>query len=222
MIGRKTDLLTKGGASLAAHDPALQLLEATRATFEHRETTNDAVVSAMNGHLLEQETPAAISADFGAKIFAQIDQHERDISAAQTAAYAAGAGIRELLNLPDPLKELALESAGRGGWTFAGAGVKAMPLDTGGKLKAKLLRIEPGHGAPNHDHTGTEYTLVLAGAFHDGADRYGPGDLSVKRVGQIHHPIATHDGVCIALSVEEGGVAFTGALGLLQRMFTRH
>jgi hypothetical protein len=28
--------------------------------------------------------------------------------------------------------------------------------------------------------------------------------------------------VCFALAVEEGEVAFTGALGVLQRMFTRH
>jgi putative transcriptional regulator len=120
------------------------------------------------------------------------------------------------------LREVCLESAGTAGWTFAGPGVRSLTLSTGGLLPAKLLRIEPGQGAPNHDHTGTEYTLVVKGAFEDGTGRFGPGDLSIKRAGQIHHPIAEFGEVCFALAVEEGEVAFTGALGVLQRLFTRH
>jgi putative transcriptional regulator len=222
MLGRNRDFFAKNGAPLANLEPALQLLAQTQAALHARETINEAVVGSISGLFLEAQAPAAVGDDFGARILAQIDGLENDVSASRAAAVAAGAGLQELLNLPQPLKDLALESAGRSGWAFSGTGVKSMALETGGKLKAKLLRIEPGHGAPNHDHTGTEYTLVVSGAFHDGTDRYGPGDLSVKSVGQIHHPIATDEGICFALAVEEGGVAFTGALGILQRMFTRH
>ena len=76
--------------------------------------------------------------------------------------------------------------------------------------------------APHHDHTGTEYTLVVCGAFEDGTGMFGPGDLSIKRPGQMHHPVALPGGVCLALTVEEGDIALTGALGMLQRLFTRH
>jgi putative transcriptional regulator len=51
---------------------------------------------------------------------------------------------------------------------------------------------------------------------------FGPGDLSIKRPGQMHHPVALPGGVCLALTVEEGDIALTGALGMLQRLFTRH
>lgn len=222
MFGRNSDLLAISAAMAGNIDPALRLLSDTQAALTRLSSVNEGICEAIGGLSLEAEIPASLSNHFDGDVFARIDAYERDLTHSKAAAFAAGAGIQELLDLPQPLRDLALESAGKSGWTFAGAGVRSMAIEAGGKLKTKLLRIEPGHGAPNHDHTGTEHTLVITGAFHDETGRYGRGDLAIKRSGQIHHPIAAKEGICIALTVEEGDVAFTGALGMLQRMFTKH
>lgn len=176
------------------------------------------------GAWLEAERPAPMSPDALDQVMALIDALEpaRRPFRITAAARAAGAGVQELLDLPEPLREVALNAFARRGWQFAGPGVKIAALDTGGEAEAQLLRIEPGHGAPEHDHTGAEYTLVVTGAFRDSSGRYGPGDLSVRQPGEIHRPTAEPGEVCFALAVSEGDVAFTGTLGLLQRFFTRH
>jgi putative transcriptional regulator len=222
MFGRNTDMIGLSATLAGKVDPALRLLADTQATLNKVRPLNADVIDAIGAQGLESEAPARVGADFAGRVWAKIEAHENTITRSQIAAKAAGASLQELLALPEPVRVLALESAGEAGWTFAGPGVKTMNLNVGGKLATKLLRIEPGHGAPNHDHTGTEYTLVISGAFEDGSGKFGPGDVAVKRAGQIHHPVASASGVCFALTVEEGEVAFTGALGVLQRLFTRH
>jgi putative transcriptional regulator len=222
MFGRNSQMIGFPAASPGQLDPSLYLLSETQASVRGVRFGNEGIVDCLGGLELEQERLAPLSDNFAEELWAKIDTYEVSQARARDAAKAAGNALQELLDLPQPLREICLESAGRFGWTFAGPGVKYLPLDTGGKLPAKLLRIEPGFGAPNHDHTGTEYTLVVKGAFEDGLGHYGPGDLSIKRAGQIHHPIAQSGEICFALAVEEGDVAFTGALGVLQRLFTRH
>jgi putative transcriptional regulator len=222
MFGRHHDMIGLSAALTGKVDPALRLLAETQAVLTHGTSTNLGIMETIGGACLEAENGASVRASFGSDIMARIEAYEADCVRAKVAAKAAGASLQELLSLPQPLRDVALIGAGKGGWTFAGPGVKSMTLEAGGKFGAKLLRIEPGHGAPNHDHTGTEYTLVVTGAFEDGTGYFGPGDVAIKRPGQIHHPIAANEGVCFALAVEEGEVAFTGALGVLQRMFTRH
>lgn len=203
-------------------DPSLRLLVETQAALKGLSSFSFDLGDVIGGDALEAQAPAPVSDDFLSHVFAQIDALEDSHAQARQAVHAAGRALDELLGLPQPLRDISLESAAREGWTFAGPGVKSMALETGGALRAKLLRIEPGHGAPHHDHTGTEYTLVVAGAFEDGTGRFAPGDLSIKRPGQMHHPVALPGGVCLALTVEEGDIALTGALGMLQRLFTRH
>lgn len=203
-------------------DPSLRLLVETQAALKGIAPLSLDLGDVIGGDALEAQAPAPVSDNFLAGVLAQIDALEDSHAQAREAMHAAGRALDELLGLPQPLRDISLDSAAREGWTFAGPGVKSMALETGGALRAKLLRIEPGHGAPHHDHTGTEYTLVVAGAFEDGTGRFGPGDLSIKRPGQMHHPVALPGGVCLALTVEEGDIALTGALGMLQRLFTRH
>lgn len=222
MFGRNSQMIGLPAAHGGQLDPSLLLLSETQASVQGVRTGNAGIADSLGGVELENESHVPISDQFVIGLWAKIDAYEASHARARAAAHAAGSALQELLDLPQPLRELCLESAGRGGWTFAAPGVKSLLLATGGRLPAKLLRIEPGFGAPNHDHTGTEYTLVIKGAFEDGSGHYGPGDLSIKRAGQIHHPIADQGEVCFALAVEEGGVAFTGALGVLQRLFTRH
>jgi putative transcriptional regulator len=222
MFGRNADMIGLSAALAGRVEPALRLLAETQAVLSKTRPLNGDIIDVIGATSLESEAPSSVSGAFERGIWSRIEAHENTITRSQIAARAAGASIEELLALPEPVRDLALDGAGKTGWAFAGPGVKSMSLDVAGKLTTKLLRIEPGFGAPNHDHTGTEYTLVISGAFEDGSGKFGPGDMSIKRAGQIHHPIATQCGVCFALAVEEGEVAFTGALGVLQRLFTRH
>jgi putative transcriptional regulator len=107
-----------------------------------------------------------------------------------------------MLELPDPLREAVFESMAAGRkWRFLGFGIRGLKLKIGGEGETELLRIEPGHGVAPHDHDGEEYTLVVTGAFHDGHERFGPGDVNIARAGFVHAPLAEKDEVCFALGV---------------------
>jgi putative transcriptional regulator len=207
-------------------NPSLAILRETREALQPNGVRIYSIEDSAAGLAFEEQTPFALGHDALDEVFGRIDRLEADRAqtreAAMTAAKAAGSAVQELLDLPGPIRDLALEAATGSGWSFAGPGVKSMNLHVEGGYPIRLLRIEPGCGAPCHDHTGTEYTLVLSGAFKDGTGRFGRGDLSVKSQGQQHRPIAEQGAVCFALAVEEGSVAFTGALGLVQKLFSRH
>ncbi len=181
---------------------------------------------AVAGLLLEVADPVALSEKALPEVFAAIDAEEAVIGeagrapmqagdlASQKAAEAAGHAINELLSLPDEIRDLALE---QGGWSFAGPGVRTMELMTDGPAKAQLIRLEPGCGVPRHSHDGREFTLVLTGAFHDGRDRFGKGEMCAADPSVEHKPVAEYGEVCIALAVTDGPLAFTGPLGWVQR-----
>lgn len=180
------------------------------------------------GVLLEREQPASMMPDALATLFDVIDSEEAGVGEAgparfdaklgsersRSAAHKAGQAIEELLGLPAPVRDLALE---QGGWSFAGPGVRNMTLMDEGGAKAELIRIEPGRGVPHHGHDCTEFTLVLTGGFSDGRASYGPGEVCMANPDTIHKPVADEDGVCIVLAVTDGPLAFTGPLGWIQR-----
>jgi len=134
----------------------------------------------------------------------------------KAAAKAADFALSELLDLPGPVRERALEAGAQ--WRFAAPGVRRIELMRDGDATAELLRIEPGHGSPSHTHVGREFTLVLAGAFADGIGRYEKGDLCAVGEETTHRPIAEPGEVCFALAVTDGSLKFTGALGAVQRL----
>ncbi|WP_439634641.1 ChrR family anti-sigma-E factor [Glycocaulis sp.] len=154
------------------------------------------------------DTEAAAAGEAGPS---QMVNHD----SARKAAKLASQSLDELLALPEPVRDLALEAAGN--WQFAGPGVRIMELMREDGAKAELIRLEPGHGVPRHTHDCKEFTLVLCGAFHDGLARYGKGDLSVADPDIEHKPVAEAGEVCIALAVTDGPLAFTGPLGWVQR-----
>lgn len=179
------------------------------------------------GLMLEAIEPAAMKSDALKDVFAVIDTEEAGVgeaavftpgagdTASRRAAEAAGQGLQELLDLPDAVRDQALEAGAA--WQFAGPGVRSMELMRDGSAKAELIRLEPGRGVPHHGHDGREFTLVLAGAFHDGRDRYARGELCAADPATEHKPVAEPGEVCIALAVTDGPLAFTGPLGWVQR-----
>ncbi len=67
-----------------------------------------------------------------------------------------------------------------------------------------LIYIGPGETVPHHDHSGTEYSYVAAGAFNDGVSSFSTGDFAISQHGYSHSPKATSDDGCLVLSWVEG------------------
>ena len=87
--------------------------------------------------------------------------------------------------------------------------------------RATLMRIGAGKGLPVHRHAGSEYTLVLAGGFADGRDRFDRGDVCVADPTVEHKPVADPDQPCICLVVAEAPVVLTGIFGRLLNPFLK-
>lgn len=202
-----------------ASHPGLRLMEATAAVLRG-DRAPSAPSDSLGGVFLESETPLAMAEDAADRALARIDGLQAIDSRARAAAGRAGRDLGEMLDLPDPLREAVFESMAAGRkWRFLGFGIRGLKLAIEGEGETELLRIEPGHGVAPHDHGGEEYTLVVTGAFHDGHERFGPGDVNIARPGFVHAPVAEKDEVCFALGVTLGGGArFEGAFGVFQRL----
>jgi putative transcriptional regulator len=74
---------------------------------------------------------------------------------------------------------------------------------------------------PDHGHGGTELTLVLQGAFLDGADRFGPGDVELADAATEHRPVAEDWDDCICLAASDARLRFKGLLPRLAQPLLR-
>ena len=216
-------------ADMAKAQPGLRLLLDT-ATFMRDEAVfaeNDLSATeadAIGGSIFEQEMAVEMSPEGFDRVMAQIAKLDQADQRAARAAKAAGQGLTEILNLPAPVRDAALSALEHSGWKFGGRGLKRLALaePTADGVHVELLRIVPGSGSPRHDHDGDEITLVLCGAYHDGHQRYGAGDIAIAHRGLVHQPIAEPGEVCFALAVSVGDPRFSGAVGLVQRALRLH
>lgn len=207
-----------------ALDSAMELLVETQAALCPASTNDIGVAETVAGAFFEGENPAPLSSDAFSRSVARLASEGAQQAAplaptVRAAATRASALLNEIFALPHTVHDCALEALGRGGWTFGGPGIRTLELDLGDHARAELIRIEPGWGAPRHNHTGGEFTLVLTGGFADERGRYNPGDIAYGGPGISHRPIATGDVVCYCLAVSEGRPVFSGALGLLQKIW---
>ena len=172
----------------------------------------------LGGALMEDEAPVALDERALTRAEAMIDDAEAADRRAARQAHAGGPHARELLGLPDPVRDAALRALSRRGWSFGGLGIRRLPLVAGGGAIAELVRVEPGRGAAEHDHTADELTLVLTGAYNDGHARYAPGEISHAGPGFLHAPRAELEDLCYLMLISFGPTRFTGQIGLLQRL----
>ncbi len=203
-------------------DPGIRLLVGCQASFNPRAAQEIAFNEALGGAFLEHETPQPMSEGALEDVMSRLDQLRADVRppAQDSSVY------REVNLLPEPAKSIALRHADGDGWSFMAPGVKCMDLSGDPELKGttvdvRLMRLEPGKGAPKHTHGGSELTLVLTGAFRDETGVYGPGDLSVATPKLTHRPIAEPGDVCIALAVTDAPLELTGVMGGVQRLLRR-
>lgn len=78
-----------------------------------------------------------------------------------------------------------------------------------GAAEFSLYHIAEGGRIPQHNHSGTEMTLVLQGGFSDESGSYHAGDFIIREAGDIHAPTALPGSECICLAVLEAPLRFT-------------
>jgi putative transcriptional regulator len=141
---------------------------------------------------------------------------------AEHGASAPAATPHWLRSVPAAVRELATEVA-RSPSHAASKGAPSLNLMhamAANRETMELLRIEPGKAIAAHAHEGTEYTLVLTGAFRDQRGIFAQGDLAVSDARHTHRPVAELGETCLALIVTTAPLRFKGPLGLLQRVMT--
>lgn len=124
-------------------------------------------------------------------------------------------------DLPAPLGDYVGGGLDAVKWRSVGMGVRQAVLPTEKGASARLLFIPAGQEMPDHGHRGTELTLVLQGAFLDGADRFGPGDVEIADEGMKHRPVAESWADCICLAATDARLRFSGLIPRLAQPFFR-
>lgn len=199
-------------------DPAFAMMLETQSLMRADVRRSVALSEMISGNFLETAPAARMSEGALDRALVAIDSLEVSQDLQRTAGQAAGDALNEMLSLPEPVRGAALEAAGKQGWQMMGLGLKRLKLDVGSKMEVELYRIAAGSKIPRHSHAGNEYTMVLSGGFSDERGTYGPGDVCVNGPTDTHQPIADDDEVCYALAVRDGGLRFTGVLGMVQKL----
>lgn len=106
-------------------------------------------------------------------------------------------------------------------WRPVGMGVKQAILTQSDGASARLLYIPGGREMPDHGHGGLEMTLVLKGAFLDGAERFGRGDVEIGDENLVHRPVAEAGEACICLAATDAPLRFSSFLPRLFQPFLK-
>jgi putative transcriptional regulator len=74
----------------------------------------------------------------------------------------------------------------------------------------RLLKIEPGLRIPKHSHAGSEFTLILKGAYEDELGVFARGDFADLSAEDSHSPRAIGSEDCICLVATDAPLVFRG------------
>lgn len=107
----------------------------------------------------------------------------------------------EVIELPSALNFLRGQNIP---WKEFGKKNAIAPVSLGKEGNLYLIYIGPGECVPQHDHSGSEYSYVVAGSYNDGFSHFETGDFSLSEKGHEHSPKATSDDGCLVVSWVEG------------------
>lgn len=127
----------------------------------------------------------------------------------------AGDGV-----VPLPLARFLGASLAQTPWRTLLPGVKEYRVSDNEDGEATLYWIRGGRKIPSHTHEGSEYTLVLKGAFSDIHGRYSRGDIAIADMDVDHQPMADADQDCFCFAVTDAPLKLTGPIGrIVQKIF---
>lgn len=125
--------------------------------------------------------------------------------------------------LPHPLTRYLGLTAAEVPWKTLLPGVKEYRIEDNEDGEATLYWIKSGRKMPSHTHEGSEYTLVLKGAFSDLNGHYGRGDIAIADMDVDHRPIADEGEDCLCFAVTDAPLQLTGPIGrIVQKLFKKH
>lgn len=124
--------------------------------------------------------------------------------------------------MPAPLVALAGSDLDGVPWKRLAPGVQhfPLPLTPGATGQLRLIKVAPGTVLPEHDHSGSELTLVLRGSYRDETGHYKTGDVADMAPGSGHGPIADPVEGCVCLIASEDKMRFKSVLAKLWQPFT--
>ena len=189
---------------------AESLLVATHASMCGECRARIASVEAIGAAMLDVAEEAVVSDEAFASVIAKISSANDD-DAESRPVVDLDTETRRLV--PPPLRPLLGASLSALKWRRAGRGIKKAELPDYGDHRVALLEIRAGQKVPTHTHSGTEYTLVLSGAFSDGRSSYRAGDVALADSSIDHAPVADADAPCLCLTIQDGGTRLTGPIG---------
>jgi putative transcriptional regulator len=175
----------------------------------------------LGGSMLEDTTPAKLSADALSATLARLDAANGGGESAAAKAVRQGEQRvnRQRPDLPSGVEwPQALRHYDIPGWRFVLPGVKFTALTFAGSAAGQLLVVRgvPGAKLPSHGHDGTEYTCVLTGSFSDSSGIYRPGDLIEASEDHDHQPIVGPEAECVCVIAIDGHLRLHGLARLLQ------
>jgi putative transcriptional regulator len=125
--------------------------------------------------------------------------------------------------LPRPLERYLGCGLGDVPWRTLLPGVKEFRIEDNADGEATLYWIRGGRKMPSHTHEGSEFTLVLNGAFSDLNGHYARGDIAIADMDIDHRPVADPGEDCFCFAVTDAPLQLTGPIGrIVQRLFKKH
>lgn len=191
-----------------AADEATSLLIATHLTLcpACRRSVRDA--ESVGGTLLEDIAPEAMSADAFARVASRLGSAPQAEKSSRPSKAPAVANVS-----PKPLRDYLGGDLDSVRWRRIAPGVETRAVGlTGGKGRARLIRIAPGHAIPEHGHNGEELTLVLTGGYTDESGHFLRGDVEQADSGVEHQPVADPGGPCVVLATTDAPLRFKSRL----------
>ncbi|MBK5934662.1 ChrR-like anti-ECFsigma factor [Rhodovulum imhoffii] len=167
---------------------------------------------AVGGAVLDVTTPCEMDTDSLAKTLRLIGQTPQE----QKIPAPPSPGL-----FPAPLRDYVGGDIDAVRWRPVGGRVRQAILPTSRMASVRLLHIPAGVAVPDHGHNGLELTLVLQGAFEDGQDHFGPGDIEIAAEDLQHTPVAAPGRDCICLAATDAPLRFSGLLPRLAQPFLR-
>lgn len=172
-------------------------------------------LNALGGSLLEDLDPLPVGEDAFAQLMRRVDGEAPAAHAPVAAPRDRSDALPRALStlIPDGLEALAWNRIGR---------LRSTRLAFGDRRReVGLQHIRAGGRVLEHDHRGTEITVVLRGRFSDADGMYQPGDYLVRGPGEVHRPVAAEDVDCLCLAVLDAPLRFNGLLGRVANPFMR-
>ena len=176
----------------------------------------------IGGTTLEASSKVAVSTDCLNKLLTKIkttEEHGPLLNTNLGKAVSDKCPDKNLRDLPPVIQKI-VPADKRLQWKRVAPALYEAQLTTGqNKYEVCFHKIKRGGKVAEHDHGGTEITLVLRGSFSDEHGTYQAGDYLVREAGQGDRPLAAQNQDCLCLSVIEAPVKLTGLMGKMINPF---